>query len=65
MNTPRLRYPERITGALWGLIIAAVAGLALAALSGLAIDLEVFAIGALVVLGGWLLISALLAAVKR
>ncbi len=64
MSTPRLGLAQRVTGALWGLIVAAVAALAIAALSGYAIDLEVFVIGALAVLGGWLLVSALVVAIR-
>ena len=62
MNTLRLRPADRVAGTIWGLIVTAAAVTAMVALSGYAIDTELVLIGALVVLGGWLVISAVLAA---
>jgi len=64
MTTLRLRAADRITGALWGIIIATAGALLIAALSGYEIDLELAGIIALSALGGWLLLSALLSATK-
>ncbi|WP_062384043.1 hypothetical protein [Demequina iriomotensis] len=62
---PRRGTAERVTGAIWGAIVAATGGLLIAALSGFRIDLELFAIIALVALGAWLLFSALASASRQ
>ncbi|WP_062518691.1 hypothetical protein [Demequina silvatica] len=62
---PRRGAAERVTGIIWGAIVAATGALTIAALSGYDVDLEVLAIVALVVLGGWLLASALAAASRQ
>ncbi|MGC4175924.1 hypothetical protein [Demequina sp.] len=59
MKTLRLTTMQRITGALWGLIVAGVATTAMFALSGADIDLVNVVIVGLFVLGGWLVVSAL------
>lgn len=62
MTTLRLRPSERIAGTLWGLIVTGAAVTAMVVLSGYEVDTELVLIGALVILGGWLVISAVLAA---
>ncbi|WP_062293779.1 hypothetical protein [Demequina phytophila] len=62
---PRRGAAERVTGVIWGAIVAAAGAFTIAALSGYDVDLEVLAIVALVVLGGWLLASALAAASRQ
>lgn len=62
MTTLRLRPSERVAGTIWGLIVTAAAVTAMVALSGYNIDTELVLIAALVALGGWLVISAVLAA---
>ena len=55
----RKGYAERITGVIWGLIVTGAAVAAMFALSGTEIDVINVAIVALVALGGWLVVSAL------
>jgi len=61
MNELRNGASERITGMIWGLIVSGVAVTAMLALSGEDVDTTTLIIIGLSVLGGWLLISALLA----
>ena len=62
---PRKSVAERVTGILWGAIVAAGGGFLIAALSGYDVDLELVAIIALVALGGWLLFSAIAVSMRR
>lgn len=55
-----LGWMSRVTTLLWGLLVMAVGGAAVLELNGQNIDMEVVFIAALIVLGSWLLISALL-----
>jgi len=59
MTELRLSPMQRVTGALWGLIVTGSAVTAMYALSGHAVNLTNVIIVALFVLGGWLVISAL------
>lgn len=56
----KLGWRSRITTLLWGLLVLAVGGAAVIELNGQNIDMEVVFIGALIVMGTWLVISALL-----
>ena len=56
----RRPWSRRITTVVWGLLIAGVAALAIVELSGNNVDFELALIVGLVVLGGWLLMSALM-----
>ena len=62
---PRLRASSRITGALWGAIVAATGGITIAVYSGANIDLELLVIVALAAVGAWLLLSALATGFSR
>ena len=62
---PRRGAAERVTGAIWGAIVAAAGGFLIAALSGYDIDLELVAIVSLTALGGWLLFSAIAAGTRQ
>jgi len=59
MTELRLSPMQRVTGALWGLIVTGSAVTAMYALSGHEVNLTNVIIVALFVLGGWLVISAL------
>lgn len=59
MKELRLSPMQRITGALWGLIVTGAAVTAMYALSGNDVNLTNVIIVALFVLGGWLVVSAL------
>ena len=59
MKELRLSPMQRVTGALWGLIVAGAAATAMYALSGNDVNLTNVIIVALFVLGGWLVVSAL------
>ena len=65
MKELRLSATQRITGVVWGLIVTGAAVTAMVALSGTPVDLTNVAIVALLVLGGWLLLSALLSVRPR
>jgi hypothetical protein len=65
MKTLRLSPMQRVTGALWGLIVTGVAVTAMYALSGADVNLTNVIIVGLFVLGGWLVISALAAVRPR
>jgi hypothetical protein len=65
MREPRLSATQRITGVVWGLIVSGAAVTAMVALSGTPVNPTNVAIIALLVLGGWLLLSALLSARPR
>ncbi|WP_062380503.1 hypothetical protein [Demequina pelophila] len=62
---PRKSPSERVTGAVWGVIVAALGGLGIAALSGWSVDAELALIIALAAMGGWLLASALAVGVRQ
>ena len=57
----RRRPAHRLTSALIGAVVAAVGVLTIALLSGRQLDTELIAIVTLAAVGGWLLITALLA----
>lgn len=59
MKELRLSGMQRVTGALWGLIVTGVAVTAMYALSGAKVNLTNVVIVGLFVLGGWLVVSAL------
>ena len=61
MDELRNGASERITGVIWGLIVSGIAVTAMLALSGEDVDTTTLIIVGLSILGGWLLISALLA----
>jgi ABC-type nickel/cobalt efflux system permease component RcnA len=65
MKELRLSATQRITGVVWGLIVTGAAVTAMVALSGTPVNLTNVAIVALLVLGGWLLLSALLSVRPR
>ena len=62
---PRLRASSRITGALWGAIVAATGATTIAVFSGAEIDLELLVIVMLAAVGAWLLLSALATGFRR
>lgn len=68
MTDQRIRvrrpWPDRITTALWGLVPVGVGLVALGRGAGLQVDGELLGIGALVVLGAWMLVSALVVIVR-
>lgn len=61
----RKGYAERITGVIWGLIVTGAAVAAMYALSGYTIDMVNVTIVALIALGGWLVVSALISTRPR
>lgn len=65
MKELRLSASQRITGVIWGLIVAGAAVTAVVALSGTEVDIVNVIIVALVALGTWLLASALAAVRPR
>ena len=65
MTTIRRRPTERVTSALWGALVAGVGALMIATFSGYEVDLELAGIIALVALGGWLVLSAVLSGKPR
>jgi hypothetical protein len=65
MKELRLTAAQRITGVIWGLIVAGAAVTAMVALSGTDVELVNVIIVALAALGTWLLASALAAARPR
>lgn len=60
MRPKRLRASDRVAGALWGLIITGAAVTSMYTLSGYTVDAQLMLIIGLIVVGGWLLVSALL-----
>ena len=65
MKELRLSPAQRVTGVVWGLIVTGAAITAMVALNGTPVNLtNVFIVG-LLVLGGWLLLSALLSVRPR
>ncbi|SEJ17887.1 hypothetical protein [Demequina mangrovi] len=62
---PRRGIGERVTGVIWGAIVATTGGLLIAALSGYTIDVELAAIIALSALGAWLVVSAVVVATRQ
>lgn len=65
MTITRRRPTERVTSALWGALVAGVGALMIATFSGYEVDLELAGIIALVALGGWLVLSAVLSSKPR
>ncbi|PKQ25624.1 MAG: hypothetical protein CVT64_09395 [Actinobacteria bacterium HGW-Actinobacteria-4] len=65
MTTIRRRPADRVTGALWGALVAGVGSLMIATFSGYTIDLELAGIVALAALGGWLVMSAVMSGKPR
>ncbi len=62
---PRRRAGQRVSSALWGLLVAGVGVLMISAYSGYGIDLELTAIIVLGAIGGWLVLSALVSGIGR
>ncbi|MFW7413757.1 hypothetical protein [Demequina sp. SO4-18] len=62
---PRRRAGQRISSALWGLLVAGMGVLLIASYSGYEIDLELAAIIVLAAIGGWLLLSAAVSGIGR
>ncbi|WP_062305040.1 hypothetical protein [Demequina subtropica] len=62
---PRRGAAERVTGVIWGAIVAASGACAIAALSGYDVDLQLIAIIALAALGAWLVVSAVVLATRQ
>ena len=65
ITNPRRRAGQRISSALWGLLVAGVGALLIASYSGYEIDLELAAIIVLAAIGGWLLLSAAVSGIGR
>ena len=65
MRELRLSPAQRVTGVVWGLIVTGAAVTAMVALSGTAVNLTNVVIVGLLVLGGWLVLSALLSVRPR
>lgn len=65
VRDPRKTAAERVTGVIWGAIVATAGGFLIAALSGYDVDLELVAIVALIALGGWLLFSAIAVSMRN
>ncbi len=65
MRELRLSPAQRVTGVVWGLIVTGAAITAMVALSGTAVNLTNVVIVGLLVLGGWLVLSALLSVRPR
>ena len=57
--SPRLTMSSRLTGALWGVIVAGAGAMGIAVYSGYTLDLGLWGIGALAAMGLWLVASAL------
>ena len=64
-RAPHKSAAERVTGVIWGAIVATGGGFLIAALSGYDVDLELVAIVALIALGGWLLFSAIAVSMRQ
>lgn len=64
-TTPRLPVSSRLTGALWGAIVAGAGGIGIAIYSGYTFDLGLLVICVLAVMGVWLVLSALASAASR
>lgn len=62
---PRRRAGQRVSSAVWGLLVAGAGGLMIAAFSGYEIDLELAAIIVLGAVGAWLLLSAAVSGIGR
>ncbi len=65
MTTNRRPANDRILGALWGSVVAGTGILLVLTFSGYVIDIELVSIVALVVIGGWLALSAVLSGRSR
>ncbi|GIG54752.1 hypothetical protein [Demequina activiva] len=63
--TLRRRAGQRISAAVWGLLVMGSGALMIAALSGYDIDLQLGAIIVLAAVGGWLLLSAAVSGLGR
>lgn len=64
-TTLRRRAGQRISAAVWGLLVIGSGALMAAALSGYEIDLQLGAIIVLASVGGWLLLSAAVSGIGR
>lgn len=62
---PRRRAGQRISSAVWGLLVSGVGVLMIASYSGYEIDLELAAIIVLGAVGAWLLLSAAVSGIGR
>lgn len=65
MKPKRRPANDRILGALWGAVVTATGIMMVFVFSGYAIDIELVSIVALVVIGGWLALSAAFAGRSR
>ncbi|MDE0572503.1 hypothetical protein ON058_03645 [Demequina sp. B12] len=64
-TTPRRRIGQRLSSALWGLLVMGAGALMIVSFSGYDVDLELLAIILLGSLGGWLILSAALSGLGR
>jgi hypothetical protein len=64
-TTLRRRAGQRISAAVWGLLVMGSGALMIAALSGYDIDLQLIAIIVLTAIGGWMLLSAAVSGLGR
>ncbi|WP_084105024.1 hypothetical protein [Demequina sp. NBRC 110056] len=62
---PRRRAGQRLSAALWALLVIGAGALSIVAYSGAEIDLELAAIILLAAVGGWMLLSAALSGLGR
>lgn len=65
MSTLRRRPGQRISGALWGLVVVGAGVLMIVSFSGHDVDLELAGILLLAAVGTWLLLSAAVAGIGR
>ncbi|WP_061960898.1 hypothetical protein [Demequina flava] len=64
-TAPRRRAGQRISSALWGVLVIGAGVLMVVSFSGHEVDLELLAIILLAALGGWMLLSAALSGLGR
>ena len=64
-TTLRRRAGQRISAALWGLLVIGAGSLMIAALSGYEVDIQLAFIVLLAAVGGWMLLSAAVSGIGR
>ncbi|WP_062076864.1 hypothetical protein [Demequina globuliformis] len=64
-TAPRRRAGQRLSSAIWGLLVIGSGALMILTFSGYAVDLELLGIILLASLGGWLMLSAALSGLGR
>ena len=64
-TSPRLSVSSRLTGALWGAIVAGTGAVGIAVYSGYDLDLGLLVIAVLAAMGLWLVLSALASGLSR